>query len=303
VHSEKIRRSTRAQRKSTARADDDRAAAMNIYDEPKIDCHVHVLDPARFPYASDTLYRPAGQEITTAPQLLEILDAYGVSHALIVGPNSGYGTDNRCLLDALTLGGGKFKGVAVVANDAPLAELEGLKAAGIVGIALNCTYHGTAYYSDCSPLLVKLAALELFVQVQVEQDQLVALAPMLLRSGATIVIDHCGRPVPEAGLDQPGFRALLELARTRRAFVKLSGYVKFSREPYPYGDARPYVTALVDAFSLDRCVWASDWPFLRAPQRVDYGPLLKLVEELFPDAASRRELLWETPRAVFGFGH
>jgi hypothetical protein len=36
--------------------------------QPKIDCHVHVLDPA-VPYAADTHYRPAGQETGTAAQL------------------------------------------------------------------------------------------------------------------------------------------------------------------------------------------------------------------------------------------
>ena len=56
--------------------------------------------------------------------------------------------------------------------------------------------------------------------------------------------------------------------------------------------------ALVDAFTLDNCVWGSDWPFLRAPERVDYGPLLKLVERLFPDPADRRKMLWETPCAA-----
>ena len=28
------------------------------------------------------------------------MDVHGMRHALIVGPNSGYGFDNRCLLDA-----------------------------------------------------------------------------------------------------------------------------------------------------------------------------------------------------------
>ncbi len=74
---------------------------MSIFDEPKIDCHVHVLDPAHFPYAQDTHYRPAGQETGTYEQLVALLHAYGTRHALIVGPNSGYGLDNRCLLDAL----------------------------------------------------------------------------------------------------------------------------------------------------------------------------------------------------------
>ncbi len=48
-------------------------------------------------------------------------------------------------------------------------------------------------------------------------------------------------------------------------------------------------------------MWASDWPFLRAPARVDYGVLLALVLQLLPDAAQRRKVLWETPDALFRF--
>jgi predicted TIM-barrel fold metal-dependent hydrolase len=275
---------------------------MNIYDEPKIDCHNHVLDPLRFPYVADTTYRPSGQELGSAAQLTEVLNAYGVRYALVVGPNSGYGTDNRCLLDTIAHSAGRFKGVAVVRNDVETAELERLKAAGIVGVTMNATYHGAAYYANTGPLLAKLAALGLFVQVQVEQDQLVSLAPILVASDAHIVVDHCGRPTPDAGLDQPGFKALLELSRTTRTCVKLSGYSKFSRQPYPYLDTRRYVDALIDAFTLDACVWGSDWPFLRATQRLDYGPLLTLVEHLIPDASRRHLLLWDTPRKLFGFG-
>ena len=55
------------------------------------------------------------------------------------------------------------------------------------------------------------------------------------------------------------------------------------------------------AFGPQRCLWGSDWPFLRAPQRLDYGPLLHLFGELVPDRQVRRAILWDTPRALFGF--
>lgn len=275
---------------------------MSIYDESKIDCHNHVFDPARFPYAADTFYRPSGAEIGTPAQIVQMFDAYGVRHALVVGPNSGYNLDNRCLLDTLARNANRFRGIAVVRNDATRADLEVLKTAGIVGCALNPALYGTEPYKDVDGLLQNLAALDLFVQVQVQDDQLLSLLPALGRSDVRILIDHCGRPNPDAGVAQPGFRALLELGRSGRAFVKLSGHVKYSRQPYPYADTRPYVDALIDAFTLDACVWGSDWPFLRAPERIDYGPLLKLVEVLLPDAADRRKLLWDTPVRLFGFG-
>jgi predicted TIM-barrel fold metal-dependent hydrolase len=225
-----------------------------------------------------------------------------VRHALLVGPNSGYGEDNRCMVDAIANGGGRFKGVAVVPNDATRAELEELKNAGVVGVACNAALLGVDHYADMQRLFAELVELDLFVDVQVEGDQMAALAPLLARSGAQILVDHCGRPRIGEGVDAPGFRALLDLAHTRRATVKLSGYVKFAREPFPYPDARPFVSALLDAFGPHACVWSSDWPFLRAPERQDYGPLLALAEELLPDARVRRAVLWETPRRLFGFG-
>src|SRR4029450_12549324 len=50
---------------------------IRIFEEPKIDCHVHVLDPARFPYGANTHYRPMGQEMGTAAQLAQVIDGYG----------------------------------------------------------------------------------------------------------------------------------------------------------------------------------------------------------------------------------
>ncbi|HMR30544.1 MAG TPA: amidohydrolase family protein [Geminicoccaceae bacterium] len=270
--------------------------------EPMIDCHAHVLDPARFPYAPDVPYRPSGQEIGTAHQLLQVMEAHGVRHVLLVQPNSGYGADNRCMLDAIRRHPDLFKGVAIAGLDADRATLRELKDQGIVGIAVNATYYGGDHYRGARPLIEKLADLDMFLQIQSEHDQLCMFVPWIEEIPVRVMIDHCGRPTVEAGLGQPGFRALLRLAGTGRAYVKLSGYAKFARAPYPFEDAWPYVTALVDAFTIDRCMWASDWPYLRASERQDYGPLARLPLRLFPDPADRRALLWETPRRLFGFG-
>ena len=274
---------------------------VRIFEEPKIDCHVHVLDPARFPYGANTHYRPIGQELGTPAQLAQLMEAYGTRHALLVGPNSGYGLDNACMLDTIARARQSYKGIAVVANDVTIGQLQKLKAAGVVGVAWNVTFYGVAYYRDAAPLLEKLAALDMFVDIQVKDDQLVPMMRLLVPSNVRILIDHCGLPTVDAGLEQPGFRSVLELGATRRAFIKLSGFVKFSREAAPYKDAWPFVQALVDAYTLDHCLWASDWPYLRAPARVDYGVLLKLLLELFPNGADRRKLLWQTPQELFGF--
>ena len=274
---------------------------MSVFDEPKIDTHCHVLDPARFPYASDVAYRPAGQEQGGIDAYLQVMDAYGIRHALLVGPNSGYGTDNRCLLDALARAPAQLKGIAFVGLDTSDAELLRLKSQGVVGLALNATVLGVDHLLDAGSLLRRAAALDLMLSLQVEHDQLVALRPVIESSGVRTLVDHGGRPDPAHGVAQPGFQALLAMARNGRTAVKLSGWQKFSRLPAPWPDARPFFDALLEAFTLDACLWASDWPFLRAPERLDVGPLLRHVERLVPDAADRRRLFWDTPRRWLGF--
>lgn len=274
---------------------------MNLDDEPKIDCHTHVFDPARFPYRSDTFYRPTGQEVATTRELGAVLAAHHVQHALLVGPDSGYGPDNRCMLDAVEHSDGRFRGIAVVSADVSSAELHRLRAAGVRGAAINAALHGLQAYAGIEPLLAQLRDLEMLVDLQVQGDQLACWQTALERSHTQLLVDHCGRPDPRRGLDQPGFRALLELSGSGRVFVKLSGFYKFSHEPYPHEDVRPYVAALLACFGPDRCVWGSDWPFLRSPARVDYGPLLTLLHDLVPEHANRRAILWDTPRQLLGF--
>ncbi|MGB6350602.1 MAG: amidohydrolase family protein [Pseudolabrys sp.] len=274
---------------------------MTILDEPKIDCHAHVIDPANFPYSPRVAYKPAGQEIGTTAQLLQVMECYGVKHALLVQPNSGYGSDNSCMLDAIAKSDGRFKGIAIVDLEADVATLKEFKAQGIVGAAINPTFHGNDYYKNADGLMKTLADLDMFLDLQVENDQFLMYEPWIERIPVKVLIDHTGRPTPAAGLSQPAFAAMLRLAKTRRVSIKVSGYAKFAKMPYPFEDCRPFVRAIVDAFTLDHCMWASDWPYLRALERQDYGPLVQLAGRLFPNANDRRKLFWETPNRLFNF--
>ncbi len=274
---------------------------MPVFDEPKIDCHCHLLDPGRFPYAADTPYRPAGAEIATIEQMNEVFSAYGVRRALLVQPNSGYGGDNRCLLAAIAGSEGRFKGIAVVPHDISLDDLAMLQVRGIVGIAFNLPFYSVSHYLGTEALLAKLAELDMFLQLQFHEDQLLGILPLIARSKVRLLIDHCGRPDIAAGLDGAAFQALLALGRQGRASIKLSGTIKFSRQSHPFADTWPFIRAIVDAYGLNACMWGSDWPFLRAPARVDYGPLLTLAQTLFPDAEDRRTLFWGTASRLFGF--
>jgi len=138
------------------------------------------------------------------------------------------------MLDALSRSAGRYRGIAIVRNDAGMGELQDLKSLGVIGIAFNVALLGVDFYRDIGPLLGRLRELEMWAQVQVEGDQLVDLKPLLIESGVRLLFDHCGRPFPNAGLGQPGFVELLALAETGRACVKLSSLVKLSDTTFPH---------------------------------------------------------------------
>jgi len=275
---------------------------MSISLQPIIDCHHHVFDPAHFPYAPESGYHPDGHELATPAYYQAVMEAYNIQHSLIVGPTSAYNTDNRCLLDTLKQGNGKFKGIAVTPFDIDSDRLATLKAQGIVGIAFNVAMLGIEPFLKLDGLMARLADLDLYAQIQVQDDQLLALMPLLQRSRTRLLIDHSGRPDVTAGVQQTAFQALLSLADDGRSAVKLSGLAKFSRQAWPYRDGHPYLLALLKAFGAENCMWGSDWPFLRASERMDIGTQLLLLEKLFPDEQTRRQILWHTPQRLFGFG-
>lgn len=266
-----------------------------------VDCHVHLCDPARFPYRTGTLYTPAPHETATREALDATLARSGVSHAVLVGPMAGYQSDNSCLLDGLRHGAGRRRGIAIVEVDVDDVELDRLARAGVVGARIDLVGRGAEYLNGAgAALLSRLAERNWIVDIQCEGDQLARHATRLASSEARIVVDHVGRPDPARGVGQPGFAALLDLAATRRVWIKLSGPFRFARSADPLETA-PYIEAAFAAFGAERCVWGSDWPFLRMAAGPNHAATLLWLGAIVPDPVSRARVLWDTPAALFGF--
>lgn len=267
-----------------------------------VDSHCHVFDPARFPFAADASYKPPPAEQGTAEQFAALLDANGIAHALLVNPTSGYGYDNRCMIAALRASQGRFRGIARVRPDVDEPELALLAAAGVIGIRLDLIGDGVAVlkHRALPRLFAQLRDLRWQVHVQCEKDQLAEAAPVLRAAGVPLVVDHCGRPDVSRGLSQPGFATLLHFGREGHA-VKLSGPFRFSSRSSPYQDVVPFIDALLQTFTPARCVFGSDWPFLRMQDRPDYGAVLALLRRWLPDDDARRDVLCGTPARLFGF--
>ena len=274
-----------------------------MLDGQAADCHAHVFGGPEFGFAPDAVYVPHAMQRGTAAQFRAVLDAHGLTHGLLVAAQP-YGYDNTCMLHALDASGGRFKGIALVRPGADARELASLADRGVVGIRFNLSTHGMREFFETGAerLLAQVNEMDWFLQIHCEHDQLAEAAPTLRRAGVRVMIAHFGRPDMARGIGQPGFATLLEFGREGGHVIKLSGPFRTSLAGEPYNDVDPFIHAAIEAFTLDRCVWGSDWPFVRVDARIDYGPQLACVARWLPDAADRRRLLWDTPARLFGLG-
>jgi predicted TIM-barrel fold metal-dependent hydrolase len=76
------------------------------------------------------------------------------------------------------------------------------------------------------------------------------------------VLDHLGRPQKGSRPDDGLFISFLKLAEFNNIFIKLSGLNYYSIEARPYKDTWPLLHAAKEAYSVKRCMWGSDYPFV-----------------------------------------
>ena len=269
---------------------------------PSADCHFHIIDPARFPLAAGCGYQPRPDEVGTFEDFSICMADHDIRWGLAVQP-SGYGYDNSALLDAVRRSGGRLKGIAVVPSSTGKDELQQMKKNGIVGLRFNLTDFDPAGMekSGAMDLLDSVRALDWFAEIQCSAKEFIRIAPIMRRSGVRVLIDHLGKPDSRFGIDEAGFQAMLALADTGRAVVKLSGAFRESHRPFPFDDMNPFVEAVLKAFTPQNCVWGSDWPFLNIDPKPDYAKTLACLERWLPDKDQRRQVLSDTPERLFGF--
>src|SRR5712692_7710028 len=187
------------------------------------DCHVHVLDPARFPYAKDRVYTPP---MALVDELLELQRALHLDRIVIVQP-SVYGADNSCTLDAIRHLGPRARGVAVLGKVTSRAELDDMAAAGVRGVRLNMetTTSGELDAAAVRAILDRVAeqirGLGWHVQIYTHPPVIAALKDYLAQLPFAVVFDHFGGAKAALGPSQPGFDALLGLVKSGRAYVKI----------------------------------------------------------------------------------
>jgi predicted TIM-barrel fold metal-dependent hydrolase len=270
---------------------------------PKIvDCHCHIIDPARFPFALTGGYRPRSDETGTRESFAARMDECGVDCALLVQPSC-YGTDIHAALDACAWQPRRFKIVGVVRSDISARELEALKTQGLVGVRFNLQFDPDALIvAEKTALLARLKEQGYFVQVHGHEQDWIGAVSILRKTNTKVIIDHMGLERANGGINQKGFQAVLGLGQDTDALIKLSGFFRSSRAGPPYEDLDPFTNAVLKNFGVARCVWGSDWPFLGMSPRPDYNETLAPLSRWLSDPSDRNSVLSNNPQRLFGFG-
>jgi predicted TIM-barrel fold metal-dependent hydrolase len=265
------------------------------------DCHAHICGPqATYGYIPERIYTPPDAPL---PAYLHLLTALGCNRAVLVQP-SFHGTDNRAMLAAMAqVGGGKFRGVAVLADDASEHDI----AAGVRGARLNIvdvkTGKGELPLARIERLADRIKPFGWHIEFLMHVDEFPELDRTLARLPVDCVFGHLGYVRADKGVQAPGFQALLRMLRAGRAWVKLTGPYRISTGPLPHPDTHPFAQALVEA-APDRLVWGSDWPHVKTEWTIPMpndGDLADLLALWVPDADIRKRVLVDNPARLYGF--
>ena len=262
------------------------------------DAHCHVFGPAdRFPYAPGRSYTPVDAPKET---LVALHDFLGIERAVIVQA-SAHSTDNSAMLDALAWAPKRLRGVAIVDDSYSEPQLRKLRDGGVRGVRFNFVRHlGGAPNMDVFwRVLGRVKPLGWHVVLHMDAADIEPLRDTVIgKLDVPFVIDHMGRVPAEAGIEQPAFRALLDIVRMENCWIKVSGAERISLPPYDA--ALPFARALVEA-SPDRCLWGTDFPHPNPTHEADEAELVDLVPKFAPDAAARKKLLVENPATLYQF--
>jgi predicted TIM-barrel fold metal-dependent hydrolase len=278
------------------------------------DCHTHIHgDPAKFPFFAGRVYTP---EPASPEEMSALHKALHIERVVIVTP-SVYGTDNSATLFGIKARGATARGVAVIDDKTPEADLDAMNQAGVRGIRLNLATGGvndpSVARARFQAAVERMKARNWHVQLFTSLSMVSAIKDLVLASPLPVVFDHFGGAKAELGAEQPGFSDLLALVKSGKAYVKISGAYRASKLAPDYPDAAPLARALIAANS-DRIIWGTDWPHPdsstvpgRKPTdiapllQIDDGRLLNQLPVWAPQAALRKTILVDNPARLYGF--
>jgi len=273
------------------------ARSANAAPSLRVDAHTHAFVRG-LKLAVDARYAPNYD--ASWQTLLALADTNGIGRAVLLQPSL-LGYDNSYLFGALKAEPQRFRGVPWISPSVETSpeDWDEMARLGVRGLRFPILGLPTPQWSAYGDMLGEALKRDWPIHLYVESKRLADTLPFLLDGGHRVVIPHYGMFDRTLGpARDPGFKVLLESAKTGRVFVVMCGAYRVGPER-----ARMAAPMLLDAFGPERLMWGSDWPHTDTDlNRVTTYPItLKTFEEWVSNETTRRTILVDTPSQLYRF--
>jgi len=233
---------------------------------PLVDTHIHLFDPAVFPYHPQATYQPPAAPLE--PYVKQAL-AYGLTHAIIVHPEP-YQDDHRylehcfaqeprkgffkgtCLFDALKPG-------TPTRMEALMKKWPGrIVALRIHAVTRQPRLDGPIRerpldHPQMKATWAAAARLGLAIQMHMIPAQAPAVRALAqAQPKVPVIIDHLSRMAQGTAAE---YEEVLKLGQLPQVYMKFSGLSYSSKVPPPHADLAPAIRRIFGAFTADRIIW------------------------------------------------
>jgi 2-pyrone-4,6-dicarboxylate lactonase len=281
------------------------------------DCHVHVVGAQTdYPMVVDRHYTPGPASMN---DLSAHLGRVGLGRTVIIQP-SFYGTDNRCMIHALTKLNAQndhVRGVAVVATDATNSELQALDLYGIRGLRLNLESSSSSnpksIVSAIQAWAEKIKPLRWHIQIFASLSAIAQTATQLQQLPVPVVFDHFALIPPSESAhsiaSSQAIDSVLNLIRSGKAYVKLSAPYRLQTQN---AQAVTELAHRLTGTNPEQILWGSDWPHtgrdenkpaleVSAYRSVESSTLAQTINDWLPGDVLREQVLVTNPARLYGF--
>jgi predicted TIM-barrel fold metal-dependent hydrolase len=268
-----------------------------------IDTHVHVFED-KYWLSPTRGYNPPQ---STLDDLKHLHATLGIERVVFTQP-SPYGTDNSAISEGVaalnSATPGRAKMVVAVGADVTEAQIAELDKQGACGVRLNTDNKGgmPIEFDEIPDLEAKLKPFNWHIEWLFPGKDILSLMPVFKKMTLPMSIGHFAYQPATAGIDAPGFKALLELVKAGNTWVKISGANRVSATDLPpYDDVLPMARALISA-NEDRIMWGTDWPH---PNKYEVNPndgdLVDAFGEWVSEEAMRKKIMCDNPEKFYNF--
>lgn len=273
------------------------AGPPNLEKHPYIDAHSHVWSPDtdKWPLEKGQTKADLKPASFTPAELLAQAHPVGVGRVVLIQHHIYHGWNNTYLTDCAAAFPGTFAVVGMIDDQQPgvVGKMDALKKQRVTGFRITpFIYKEKWLESDGMHALWKHAAeTGQAVCCLLNPEHLAGVGQMCERYPQTrVVIDHFARIGADGTVRDADVAALAALAKHRQAHVKLSAYYALGKKQPPYLDLVPMVRRLLDAYTPERCMWASDAPY-QIEGNNGYAPSFALLRERVELSAGDRDWL------------